>query len=69
MADLCQSVGAAIFGTVAGGLGLLFLLGIPLALFEGLFGRGALPRRGGLYRDDRSAQELCERRLRDSHRR
>ncbi|KKC24259.1 hypothetical protein [Sphingomonas sp. SRS2] len=49
-------------------LGALVVIGIPLALFEGLFGRRPPSRHGGKTSADRAAQELYERRLRDSRR-
>lgn len=46
----------------------LVVIGIPLALFEALFGRRPPGRRGGNISADRAAQELYERRLRDGRR-
>ena len=65
LAALVSALFEAVVMVMAG----LLLLGLPLALFEGLFGQGRPRGRGGIYPDDRSAQELYERRLRDSRRR
>lgn len=66
MSDLLASFGGAVISLVGVGFAAMLGLGLPLALFEGLFGRGTRGKGGGLYRSDRSAQELYERRLRDS---
>ena len=69
MDGLLGALGGSIVEAIATILIGMFLLGIPLALFEGLFGRGASRGKDGLYREDLSAQELYERRLRNSRRR
>lgn len=66
IADLAgQLLGAAVVGVAV-----LAVLGLPIALWEWLFGPiGAGRHRSGVYGADRTAQELYERRLRDGHRR
>lgn len=68
MTDLLSSFAGALGSALLLIVGGLVLLGIPLALFEGLFGRSPPPGRGSRP-TDRAGHELYERRLRDSHRR
>lgn len=63
IAGAASLVSAAVLLLVA-----LCVIAIPLALFEALFGRRRPGRRGGNISADRAAQELYERRLRDSRR-
>lgn len=69
MAALLAQTAGALAGVVAMIFVALFVLGLPLALFEALFGPIGRGGRDGPYRSDRAAQELYERRLRDSNRR
>ncbi|WP_340318225.1 hypothetical protein [Rhizorhabdus argentea] len=69
MLKLLTAIAASLVSAAALLWAALAVMGIPLALFERLFGRRPQRRRDGVYSADRAAQELYERQLRDSRRR